>query len=117
MASYEIALMLTKKNRSFRDGELVKQCAIKMSHVFGEDKVARNFETASLSQTVMRRASDLGKHISLKLKSIMENSIYFSLALDESIDISDTNQLLIFTHTVDENFTVQEELIKMCSLN
>ena len=31
---------------------------------------------------------------------------YFSLAVDESIDISDISQLLIFIRAVDENFTV-----------
>ena len=118
MASYEIALMLLRKSKSLRDGELVKQCAIKMAHMFGEDKVARKFETVSLShQTIARRVSDLGKHESLKLKSIVENCTYFSLALDESTNISDTSELLIFIRTVDVNFTVQEELVKVCSLN
>ena len=55
----------------------VKQCAIKMVHVFGEDEVVRKFETVSLShQTITRRVSNLGKHVSLKLKSIVENCIY-----------------------------------------
>ena len=76
MASYEIALMLLQKSKSFRDGELVKQCAIKMKHVFGKDKVARKFETVSLShQTITRSVSDLGKHVSLKLNSIVENCL------------------------------------------
>ena len=118
VASYEIALMMVKKSRSFRDGELVKQGAIKMAQVFGEDKAARKFETVSLShQTIARRVHDLGEHVSIKLKSVIESCIYFSLALDESTDISDTSQLLIFVRTVDDNFTVQEELVKMCSLN
>ena len=110
--------MMVKKSRSFRDGELVKQGAIKMAQVFGEDKAARKFETVSLShQTIARRVHDLGEHVSIKLKSVIESCIYFSLALDKSTDISDTSQLLIFVRTVDDNFTVQEELVKMCSLN
>ena len=118
MASYEIALMLLKESKSFRDGELVKQCEIKMAHVFGEDRVARKFETVSLChQTIGRRISDLGKYISSKLKIIVENCMYFSLALDESTDTSDTSELLIFIRTVDKNFTVQEKLVKVCSLN
>ena len=118
VATYEIALMLLRKSKSYRDGELVKQCAIKMAHMFEEDKVARKFETVSLShQTIARRVSDLGKQVSLKLKNIVENCVYFSLALDESTDISDTSELLIFIRTVDVNFTVQEELVKVCSLN
>ena len=118
VASHEIALMLLRKSKSFRDGELVKQCAIKMAHVFGEDKVVRKFETASLShQIIVRSVSDLGKHVSSQLKSIVENCLHFSLALDESSDISDTCELLIFIWTVDEKFAVQEELVKVCSLN
>ena len=118
MASYEIALMLLKKSKSFRDGELVKQRAMQIAHVFGEDKVARKFETVSLThQTIARRISDLGKHVSSKLKSIVENCVYFSLALHESTDISNTSELLIFIRPVDKIFTVQEELVKMCSLN
>ena len=35
VAAYEIALMLLKKSKSIMDGELIKQCAIKMAHVFG----------------------------------------------------------------------------------
>ena len=118
MASYEIALVLLKKSKSFWDGELVKQCAIQIAHVFGEDKVARKFETASLScQTIARRVSDLGKHVSSKPKRIVESCLYFILALNENTDISDTSELLIFIHTVDENFSVQEKLVKVCSLN
>ena len=118
VALYEIALMLFKESKSFRDGKLVKQCAIKMAHAFGNDMVARKFETASLShQTIARRISDLGKHISSKLKSIVENCMNFLMALDESTDISDTSELLIFIRTVCKNFTVQEEVVKVCSLN
>ena len=43
--------------------------------------------------------------VSLKLKSI-ENCLYFLLALNESTDIRDTSQLLIFICTIDETFTV-----------
>ena len=86
--------------------------------MFGEGKVSRKFETVSLShQTIARRVSDLGKHVSSKQKSVVENCIYFSLALDESTDISDTSELLIFMRNIDENFTEQEELVKVCSLN
>ena len=86
-----------------------------MAHVFGKDKVARKFETVSLSyQTIARSVSDLGKHASSKLKSVVKNCFYFLSELDESTDIS---ELLIFIGTADKNFTVQEELVKVCSLN
>ena len=118
VASYKIALMLLKKSKPFRDGELVKQYAIQIAHVFGEDKVARKFETVSLThQTIARKVSNLGKHVSSKPKSIVKNCLFFLLALDKNTDISDTSELLIFIHTDDENFSVQEKLIKVCSFN
>jgi hypothetical protein len=117
-ASYEVVMMLVKNRKSFRDGELIKQCAVKMAQVFGEEKVARKFESVSLShQTVSRIVSELNEHISLKLKDIMKNCKYFSLALDESTDISDVSQLLVFTCTVGEDFVVHEELVKMQPLS
>ena len=64
VASYEIALMLFKKSKSFRDGKLVKLCDKNGTCVW-EYRVARKFEIVSLShQTIARRISDVGKHIS-----------------------------------------------------
>ena len=40
-ASYEVALLLAKKMKPFREGELVKACAIKMAEAFGEEKNSR----------------------------------------------------------------------------
>lgn len=117
-ASYEVAMMLMKNGKPFRDGELIKQCAVKMAQTFGEEKVAKKFESVSLShQTVARRVADLNEHVSVKLKNIMKDCKYYSLAIDESTDISDTSQLLIFTRTVDKDFEVHEELVKMKSLS
>ena len=91
---------------------------MKMAQVFGEEKVAKKFESVSLShQTVARRVTELNQHVSMKLKNIMKHCKYFSLALDESTDVSDISQLLIFARTIDEDFVVHEELVKMQSLN
>lgn len=42
---------------------------------------------------------------------------YFSLALDESTDVMDVSQLLIFTRTIDSTFEVHEELLKLVALH
>jgi hypothetical protein len=47
----------------------------------------------------------------------MTNCKYISLALDKSTDISDISQLLVFTRTVDEDFMVHEELVKVQPLS
>jgi hypothetical protein len=57
-AAYEVVMMFVKNRKLFRDRELIKQCAVKMAQVFGEEKVARKFENVSLSlQTLSRRVN------------------------------------------------------------
>ena len=105
---------LQKKMKSFQEGELVKACAIKMAEAFGEEKIAKKFKTVSLShQTIARRVAELSQHVTCKLKSAMKNCCYFSVALDESVDVTDISQLMIFARMVDENFEVQEELLTL----
>ena len=59
---------------------------------------------------------ELNDHVSSKVKDIVQQCKYFSLALDESIDVCDTNQLLIFIRTIDNNFTIHEELLQAVPL-
>ena len=113
-ALYEVALLFAKKIKSFRNGELVKACAIKMAKVFDKEKIAEKFKMESLShQTMARRVADLSQHVTSKLKSAIKNCSYFSVALDESVDVTDVSQLMIFARLVDESFEVQEELLTL----
>ena len=94
-ASYEVALLLAKEMKPFREGELVKACAIKMAEALGEKKVAEKFKTVSLShQTVARRVADLSQLVSCKLKMHVGKRSYFSLALNESVDVTNISQLM-----------------------
>ncbi|CAG9830335.1 unnamed protein product [Diabrotica balteata] len=43
----------------------------------------------------------------------VRDCLYYSLALDESVDITDKNQLLIFVTCISEYFCVTEELLKL----
>uniref|UniRef100_A0A4W3JBW2 HAT C-terminal dimerisation domain-containing protein n=1 Tax=Callorhinchus milii TaxID=7868 RepID=A0A4W3JBW2_CALMI len=117
-ASYEVSLQLAKCTMPFRDGEVVKCCAARMARAFGDDETAKTFKSVSLShQTVARRISDLNDYVNAKLRAIVERCSYFSLALDDSADINGISQLLIFIRTIDENFTIQEELLELFPLN
>ena len=116
-ASFDVALTLAKKGKVFRDGGVVKECAIKMALAFGAKELAGKFQKVSLShQTVARRVKDLSNNVKLQLHTKVKNCKYFSLALDESTDVSDISQLLVCIRTVDENFIVCEELLKTCPL-
>ena len=54
--------------------------------------------------------------VSSKVKVIVQQCKYISLALDESADVRDVNQLLIFIRTINKNFTIHEELLQTIPL-
>uniref|UniRef100_A0A3Q3JZ16 HAT C-terminal dimerisation domain-containing protein n=1 Tax=Monopterus albus TaxID=43700 RepID=A0A3Q3JZ16_MONAL len=91
-ASYAVALQLAKAKKPLADGELIKRCAIEMAKAFGDNNLG-------------------------KMKQVMHDCKYFSLALDESTDVTDVSQLLIFTRTIDGSFEVHEELLKLVLLH
>ena len=65
---------------------------------------------------VSRRTNDLSDNIKKNLKARLKSCEAFSLALDESTDISDTAQLVIFIRAVTAGFDIVEEFLDMVSL-
>ncbi|GLV33430.1 hypothetical protein CBL_20169 [Carabus blaptoides fortunei] len=117
-ASFAVCLEIAKAKKPFSDGELIKKCAIKMAQAFNDNEMARKFEIVSLShQTVSRRVDEISIHVTSKLENLVNNCCYFSVALDDSTDISDTSQMLIFIRTVNENYSYSEELLQLRSLH
>ena len=58
---------------------------------------AKDIELISLShQTVSRRINELGGEVEQMLRKEINCCMYFSIALDECVDITDVSQLLIF---------------------
>ena len=80
-------------------------------------KHRQKFEEVNLfRRTVARRIKSLGEDLTLQLKGLVPSFQLFSLALDESTDIDDTAQLLIFVRGISENFEITEELMSMESM-
>lgn len=117
-ASYEIALEIAKAKKPFSDGVLIKNCAIKMAKQFNETKIAEKFEAVSVShQTIARRVDHINEYVSKKLRDTIEKCKYFSLCLDESTDLRDISQLVIFVRTIQEDFRVSEEMLDLLPLH
>ncbi|GFS39833.1 general transcription factor II-I repeat domain-containing protein 2B [Trichonephila inaurata madagascariensis] len=76
------------------------------------------FKSVSLSaKTVARRVQDIAENISSQLSDKNGHHGWFSLALDESTDVSDTAQVLIFIRGVDKSYEVYEELLDIDSIH
>jgi hypothetical protein len=107
---------IAQEGRPFTDGEFVKICFMSMTEeLFPEKKIC--VKDVSLSvRTVTRRIDDIGDFTLSCLKSECQSFTKFSLALDESTDICDTAQLLIFVRGIDAEFEITEESDRLQSL-
>ncbi|XP_067950552.1 general transcription factor II-I repeat domain-containing protein 2-like [Watersipora subatra] len=75
------------------------------------------FEKISLSRrTVTRRVELIDEDITSNLNKKAESFTLYSLALDESNDVKDTAQLLIFILGINDTFEITEEFLTMESL-
>jgi hypothetical protein len=115
--SCEVCLELVKHKKCFRDGELMKHCAIKMANAFRDSKIAEKFKTASLShQTVGRIVTEMADNVSDTLLCVMNDCEYYSLGLDGSTDFTDVCQLMTFVRKIDKNCEIKEEFPKLLHL-
>ncbi|XP_023812089.1 general transcription factor II-I repeat domain-containing protein 2B-like [Oryzias latipes] len=114
--SFVISHKIARNSKPFSDGEFVKECLLdSVALICPETKSA--FENISLSRrTVARRIEDIAGNLELQLKSRAADFDCFSLALDESCDIRDTAQLLIFLRGITAEFQITEELAAMRSM-
>ncbi|XP_018117922.1 general transcription factor II-I repeat domain-containing protein 2 [Xenopus laevis] len=115
-ASFLVAEEIAKRKYPFSSGTLIKTCAL--AEGFGNETMAKTVESVSLShQAVARRVCTINLHITDKQQDIVKSAPYFSIALDESTDITDICQLIIFICSVDQEFHISEELLEIVPLH
>ncbi|XP_072277630.1 general transcription factor II-I repeat domain-containing protein 2B-like [Pyxicephalus adspersus] len=116
-ASFLICEEIVRRKKAFSDGAFIKDCAVKMARAFGNEEMAKSFESVSLShQTVARRISVMDQYVTQKVQEAIKDCTYFSIAVDENVDITGIHQLIICVRTVDENFNISEELLHLSPL-
>ncbi|UYV72726.1 EPM2AIP1 [Cordylochernes scorpioides] len=116
-ASFRVALEIAKRGKPFTDGEMIKECIIAVVEEMCPEKV-NLLKTVSMSaNTVARRVENIAENISSQLFDKNGHVEWFSLALDESTDVSDTAQVLIYIRGVDKSYEVHEELLDMYSIH
>lgn len=113
VASYALAYEIAKNSKPFDEGYFVKKCInIASSYICPDMK--ENFEQIALSsRSVCRRIDLIHDYLNSQLKLMINNAIYYSIALDESTDIKDTAQLCIFIRGINKNFDIFEELLSL----
>lgn len=115
-ASFKVAHLLAAHSKPFTDGEFGKAVMLAVAEEVCPDKNDA-FNAVSLSaQTMTRRIEDMGGNVFDQLREKASEFKFFALAMDESNDVQDTAQLLIFIRGVNTRFEVSEELASLRSL-
>ncbi|XP_069469912.1 general transcription factor II-I repeat domain-containing protein 2-like [Ambystoma mexicanum] len=115
-ASFQVAKLIARTGRPFVEGEFVKECLLSVAKEMCPEK-ADLFSTVSLSgPTLTQRIEEMGDNLYQHLQNLTKKRSYFSLALDESNDVRDSAQLLIFICGTNDNFEVTEELAALQSI-
>ena len=115
-ARFYVAQFIGESGRPFTDGEFVKKSLIKAVQETCPNKLPCVRDVSLSASTITRRVKDIGKHLHETLKESAKFFKYFSLAIDESNDTTDTAQLLIFIRGIDAKFRITEELCSLRSL-
>uniref|UniRef100_H3AYD9 Uncharacterized protein n=1 Tax=Latimeria chalumnae TaxID=7897 RepID=H3AYD9_LATCH len=103
-ASFEITWILACHKKAFTDAEIVKECFLASAEILYADfnnknAILKQIKGLQLSDTtVMRRVEEIGKDIWQQLMADLSAAPCFSLALNESTDISDFSQLCVWIH-------------------
>ena len=115
-ASFVLAYKIAKSNKPFSDAEFVKYCMVDAITIVCPE-VKSKIEAIPMSRkTTVRRIEAIADNFQENLLNTANTFKCFSIALDESTDILDTAQLLIFIRGIDEHFCITEELLSMESL-
>uniref|UniRef100_A0A5S6QHL4 Dimer_Tnp_hAT domain-containing protein n=1 Tax=Trichuris muris TaxID=70415 RepID=A0A5S6QHL4_TRIMR len=112
-ASYVVTELIAKKLRPHVEGEFVKDCMMVAAELLAPDKV-KLFQSVSLSRrTVSDRITDLAQDIEKTMKDSARDFQFFSLACDDTTDITNTAQLAVFIRGITAEFDTREELLSL----
>ena len=122
IASLKITELILKKQMPLSSGAIIKEAIIiamecLLSNHPDKGKLLTTISTIQLSRpTVTRRAATIAEVIDSQLKKQLKNCLAISVCMDESTDINDVAQLLIFVRLVDSDLNFHDKLIAMKSL-
>ena len=102
--------------KPFSDGDYVKNCIVKFLETTCPEKLELVSKLSLSRNTVQRRIEDLSGEVTKDLSTRIKNFEFFSIALDGSSDIVDTEQLLFYIRGISNDFSVTEELLTVKSM-
>ncbi|XP_025192117.1 protein ZBED8-like [Melanaphis sacchari] len=111
--SYEISLLIAKSKKPHTIGEtLIKPCLLKATEEILGKEAAKKIQDIPLSNnTVKSRIGNMSQDIEEQLICLIKKSPWFALQCDESTDVAQCCQLLIFVRFLSGDNTIKKELL------
>ncbi|XP_023226735.1 general transcription factor II-I repeat domain-containing protein 2B-like [Centruroides sculpturatus] len=115
--TYKIAHILGKRGKPFSDIEIIKECIVEAVSMLDPRNVDKYKQLPLSRRTVTDRQHELAQNVTEQLHTIIQNEdVYFSIALDESTDKTDSAQVLYFIRAITKDFQCYEELLALGTL-
>ncbi|XP_053170201.1 zinc finger BED domain-containing protein 5-like [Scomber japonicus] len=111
-ASYRVALRIAKAGKPHNIGETLLLPAAKdmCSVMMGEAAAAKLDAIPMSDNTIQRRISDMAADVKEQVLDAIRDSPFFSIQLDESTDVANCAQLMVYVRFIKE-LSVQEEFL------
>jgi hypothetical protein len=123
IASYKITEILAKKKKPFEDGNVIKECLVVagnslLNEFKNKTEMCNTNKEVQLSRsTVTRRLECMSDNTEQQMRQDLEICEFSSLQLDESTDVNDVSQLLVFIRMVFNDGNIKEKLLKTIPLH
>ena len=103
-ASYEISLLVAKnkKAHSIAENLILPAARILVNSLIGKEEAAKLDNVSLSNNTVKRRIEEMSADIEDQIVLAVKSSIFgFSIQLDESVDVTNCSQLLVYVRYID----------------
>ena len=116
-AGFIVAKEIPKSALPCAKGEFLKKWIINFCDVLCPDKMQMLVNVSLSRNTIADRVCELSTNLRTQLSERSRDFIAYSLAVDESTDMTGTAQLPIFIRVVDSNLRVREEIVNIKSMH
>ncbi|XP_072378039.1 zinc finger BED domain-containing protein 5-like [Diabrotica undecimpunctata] len=111
-ASFLVSLRIAKSGKAHTIGEELLPAAKDMVTCMLGEASAKKLELISLSNnTVQRRIDSMASNVKNKVINHVKSSDFFSIQLDESTDVTNYAQLMVYVRYIRENKTIKEDYL------
>ncbi|CAH1960876.1 unnamed protein product [Acanthoscelides obtectus] len=115
-ASFEITFRIAKHKKPHTIGEeLIKPCVLKATQIILGEGTEQKIQSISLSNnTVKRRINDIAAVIKSHIINKVKLSPFFAISCDESTDIINCAQLIVYVRYIGGDIIQEEILNSQC---